>query len=90
MIHPNYERRESEPSAAEREEIRCREIEQLEHDNYERLLGAAGNAIRAIPYDKVTNQTISTILAVLAAKAGQAGLVNVAEMIDFLESDVNK
>lgn len=88
MTYPNVERRDSDPHAYRSHEFRCEEIEQIERENFERLLGEAGAAIRALPYDMVTNETIATILSVLSAKANQANLSETVELIDILETEI--
>lgn len=88
----NVERRESEPrmsrQAADDHFYAQRDAEAKAH--YERLLGEAGAAIRALPYEFVTGNAIGTLLNVLSIKAMQAMLPEVAESLDILADEVTK
>jgi hypothetical protein len=61
---------------------------QIERENYERLLGEAGRAISAIPFDRVDGCAISTLLSVIAQKAYQAQLPEIAESLEVLACEV--
>lgn len=91
MEFPNVERRDEGPrlSRQQAEEERYAEIERIERENYERLLGEAGSAIRALPYDMVTNETIASLVNNVSAKANQAKLYKTVELLDILESEIS-
>lgn len=91
MNFPNVERIYSEPrmSRHDAEDHFYAQRAADEKANYERLLGEAGTAIRALPYEHVTHETISTLLNALSCKAMQAMLPEIAEDLEILADEVN-
>lgn len=87
-FHHDCELRERPYTREEEHAMAVLERAQIERENYERLLGEAGAAIRAIPFDLVDGNTISTLLSVIAAKAYQAQLPEIAESLEVLACEV--